>query len=378
MEVPFRFEVAVRGNAVSGWFFNGEERVTSSSGSLDAGHLVLDFDSYARRLDVTLQPDGSLVGLYAPSIPGSTAVAYPFHAARTPAAAGGAASASPAAAPPSIAGLWIVPAESRKAGEKAWRLIVRQHGDEVSAAILRVDGDSGALTGHWRDGKLVLSHFDGARPALIDLEPGSDGTLALEVHSPDGADRTLTAYRARSAARQGIEAADPTRHTSVVDLKAPFQFRFPDLAGHVIANTDPRFRGKVMVIDVAGSWCPNCHDEAPLLEALYRKYRARGLEVITLAFEEPEQLADPVRLRAFVRDFGLEYTVLLAGSPQELHDKLPQATGLDAYPTTFFIGRDGRVRGVHAGFAAPATGAFNTRLKEEFATTIERLLAEKG
>jgi hypothetical protein len=60
-----------------------------------------------------------------------------------------------------------------------------------------------------------------------------------------------------------------------------------------------------------------------------------------------------------------------------LHAKLPQAVGLDAYPTTFFVGRDGRVRAVHAGFAAPATGAFNADLKNDFTARIEKLLAER-
>jgi hypothetical protein len=111
---------------------------------------------------------------------------------------------------------------------------------------------------------------------------------------------------------------------------------------------------------------------------MYRKYHARGLEIVTLNFEDsPEQLANPIRLRAFIKDFGIQYIVLQAGTTQQLHDKLPQAVNLDAYPTTFFVGRDGLVRGAHAGFAAPATGEFNAELKKSFATTIEQLLGEK-
>jgi hypothetical protein len=84
-----------------------------------------------------------------------------------------------------------------------------------------------------------------------------------------------------------------------------------------------------------------------------------------------------VRLRAFVQDFGLKYTVLLAGTTDDVHTKVPEAVNLDAFPTTFFLGRDGRVRKVHAGFAAPATGSFNTQLKHDFTAQIERLLGEK-
>jgi thiol-disulfide isomerase/thioredoxin len=375
LRVPCRFGLAVDGDHVSGWFYNGRERVTSTSGSLDSQHLVLEFASYARRLDVSLDADGDLVGSYGPNTPGVNGQTYAFRAERAPER--GRDAANEAATAPRIAGLWIVPTQSHKANENAWRLIVSQTGAEVSAAILRVDGDTGALTGSWHHGALLLSHFDGARPALIEVNPGPQGTLALRIRGTDGVDQTLTAYRATDAQARGLpEAADPARHTQVANAAEPFQFSFTDLGGRLVTNSDPRFRGKVLVIDVAGSWCPNCHDEAPLLETLYRKYRRRGLEVVTLAFEEEDQLANPTRLRAFVRDFGLDYTVLLAGTPQQLHEKLPQAVGLDAYPTTFFIGRDGRVRAVHAGFAAPATGEFNRNLKRDFTSTIEKLLAE--
>jgi thiol-disulfide isomerase/thioredoxin len=374
MQVPFRFGIAAGRGKVAGWFFNGDERVISTAGSLDGKHLSLDFATYARRLDVTENDDGSLTGVYAPTTPGSKAQPYAFHARHAATAA-----ASSSAAVPSIAGLWLIPTEGRKAGEKAWRLVVRQSAADVSAAILRVDGDTGALTGRWRDGGLLLSHFDGARPSLIEVTAAADGSLQLLVRDAHGADVSLHAYRPEQAQAKGLpDAADPARHTSINDADEPFHFRFPNLDGQLISSTDNRFRGKVLVIDVAGSWCPNCHDEAPFLEALYRKYHRRGLEVVTLAFEESEQLVNPFRLRAFIKDYDIDYTVLLAGTPEQLHDKLPQAVGLDAFPTTFFVGRDARVHGVHAGFAAPATGAFNTRLKREFTLQIEQLLDVKA
>ena len=373
IQVPFQFGISVTGSKAEGWFFNGTERVASTSGTFEAGHLRLEFPSYARRLDATLNGDGTLSGTYSVTTPGSTATPYPFHAAP-----GHGRDTLAHEKAPSISGLWLIPAQSRKAGEKAWRLIVRQSGTNVSAAILRVDGDTGALTGVWHEGKLVLSHFDGARPALIEVTPGPGGTLQLVLHGTHGTDENLTAYRTGDAKSKGLpEAADPLQHTGVANPSEPFQFSASDLQGHVVSSTDARFRGKVLVVDIAGSWCPNCHDEAPFLQQLYRKYHRKGLEIVTLSFEEKEQLADPTRLRAFIKNFGLEYTVLLAGTTDDLHTKVPQATNLDAYPTTFFIGRDGRVRSVHAGFAASATGDFNTRLKKDFAAQIERLLAEK-
>jgi thiol-disulfide isomerase/thioredoxin len=373
IQVPFQFGIAQTATGVSGWFFNGDERVVSDSGQLNSGHLVLEFPTYGRRIDAQLDGSGTFTGSYGPAALGSTLRTYPFSAQRA------GSEHTRAGKAPSIDGLWIVTADSQKAGEKSWRFIVHQTGAQIRAAILRVDGDTGALTGSWQDGRFVLSHFDGARPLLLEVTPAPNQAITVLLRNSNGSDVTLTGYRAADARARGIpDAADPTRHTGVKDPAQPFQFSFPNLNGQLVSNTDSRFRGKVVVVDIAGSWCPNCHDEAPFLETLYRKYHARGLEIVTLSFEEPEQYANPVRLRAFVKDFGLDYTVLLAGTLDELHAKVPQAVDLDAYPTTFFVGRDGLVKSVHAGFAAAATGSFNTQLKRDFTATIEKLLADKA
>ncbi len=120
-------------------------------------------------------------------------------------------------------------------------------------------------------------------------------------------------------------------------------------------------------------------DEAQFLVQLDRKYRDRGLAIVALDFEEPEQQEDGLtRARAFIKKYGVQYTYLIAGSPVEIWEKVPQAVNLNSWPTTFFIGRDGRVKKIHAGFASPASGAFHAQVTEEFASTVERLLAENA
>src|SRR5580765_7212520 len=169
LEVPFRFELSGSGANVKGSFFNGDDKTTSTSGTLENGKLVLNFDELGTKLEATLK-DGRLEGQYSR---GTRGAPYPFAAKRfTPAAAG-------ETNAPSIAGLWNVQVGKSSKGEAAWQLIVRQAGAEASAAILRVDGDTGTLTGTYRDGKFVLSHFSGARPLRLELTPNADGTLAL-------------------------------------------------------------------------------------------------------------------------------------------------------------------------------------------------------
>jgi len=245
----------------------------------------------------------------------------------------------------------------------------------VSAVILRIDGDTGTLTGRYSDGKFALSHFSGARPLRLELTPGADGALAVVQNT----DKPLTALRAEQATAKGLpQPSDPTRFTSVKDPTEPFRFSFPDLEGKIVSNTDPRFAGKVVIVAIGGSWCPNCHDETPFLVELYKKYKKQGLEIVELSFEEEAQIKNPVRVRAFNKRYGVEYTVLIPGEPKELNDKVPQGVNLNSFPTTFFLGRDGRVRSAHAGFAGKASGKFHTELKEEVTALVERLLAEKN
>jgi len=365
IEVPFRFEIAGSGTAIKGSFFNGDEKVTSTTGSFENGALTLSFDEYGTKVEATLK-DGRLEGQYSR---GTRGAPYPFQAKRfAPAPVGD-------APIPPIAGLWNIQVGKSSKGEAAWQLIVRQSGAEASAAILRVDGDTGTLTGTYRDGKFVLSHFSGARPLRLELTPASDGTLSVVQNK----DNPFTAVRADQARAKGLpQPSDPSRFTSVKDPTEPFRFSFPDLNGRVVSNTDDKFRGKVVIVSISGSWCPNCHDEAPFLGELYKKYRSRGLEIVSLSFEEEAQLKNPVRLRAFMKRYGIEYTVLIPGEPKDLAERVPQGVNLSSFPTTFFIGRDGRVRAVHAGFPGKASGEFHTQAKEESTATVERLLAESA
>lgn len=360
--IPFSLQLTQTPTAVKGSFYDGAALANPSTrGSFRDGALHLEFDSHASRLDARYER-GVLRGTYG---------ALPFEARphRAVATRGDAA--------PAIAGVWEIPVDTAK-GEKAWRLIVKQSAGQTFATILRIDGDTGTLNGRFDGTRFKLSRFAGERPGLLEDTPQADGSLALVLFDQSGR-REFKALRPEQARRAGLAApTDPTRHTSVRDPKERFRYGGVDLAGAAVDNTNPRFKGKVVLLNIMGSWCPNCHDEAAFLASLDAKYRARGLEVVGLDFEQPEQLQTLGRLKAFIARYGLKYTVLVAGEPKDLNAKLPQAVGLNAWPTTFFIARDGTVRSVHVGFPSRGSGAFDVKARADISREIETLLAERG
>jgi thiol-disulfide isomerase/thioredoxin len=370
-EIPFKLGFSGTGSEVKGWFFNGEDKLISSGGTYENGSLVLNFDSYLGVLKLTLK-DGALDGDWSTSRGGRAGAGTPVHAVRdTPQSA-------PKTPAPKVAGVWVIEDVKSSKGEKAWNLVVTQKGNDVTASILRVDGDTGALTGGWRDGKFVVSHFDGSRPALWTITPLENGTLSVDQGSGRGGG-TVIAIKPEEVKAKGLaEPTDANAFTTVKDPTQPFPFSFPDLDGKIVSSTDARFQGKVVLINITGSWCPNCHDEAPFLAEVYNKYHSKGLEIVALSFEEADQVANPTRLRAFIKQNDIKYTVLLGGETNSAKEKLTQAQNWNAWPTTFFVGRDGLVKGAHAGFPSSGSGILYEKEKKEFVERVEKLLAENA
>jgi thiol-disulfide isomerase/thioredoxin len=391
--IPFRLDISGSGPTLKGTLYDGfRPYENTTSATFEDGKLVLNLEHYLTTITATLQ-DGKLVGNVVAQNRENRAD-YGFVATRhvdVPAAV---------ANVPSIAGSWEIPLDAPTSkGEHAFRFIVEQKGAEVAASILRVDGDTGSYSGAYRDGKWVLSHYDGSRPGVIEVTPTKEGTLeivqrverpqqaAASTHEksyggetvPDGRyAQKLVAYRPEVARAKGLpEPANFLTHTTVRDPKEKFTFNFPDVEGKLVSSEDPRFKGKVIVAVVTGTWCPNCHDEAQYLVQLDKKYRDKGLAIVALDFEEPEQQGSLARVHAFVKQYGVKYPSLIAGAPAEMWEKVPQLVNLNTWPATVFVGRDGTVRAVHSGFASPASGQFNAQLKKEFTERIEQLLAEQ-
>ena len=359
--VPFRFDLATSGTSATGTLFNGEQQVASTTGTYHNDRLQLHFDSFDSDLVASFH-GGSLNGTYTRHY-GKKDRVFPFTA--TPFTEPQFTSAQPAA----VEGAWRLTGDG---GKEIWTLNIDRQGHALTGAILRLDGDTGALNGFVDANKFTLSHFSGARPTLIEGNYQADGTLAVTVDREDH----LTGVRESEAARKKLAAPPDTfASTSVKDKSQPLAFQFPDRTGRVF--TAANFRGKPLIVSVGGTWCPNCMDEAPFLVDLYRRYHSQGLEIAGINFETGEQAYNRARVQSFIQRFAIPYPILIAGPPDDAAKELPQLNNFAAFPTTIFVGRDGLVKGIHDGFASVATGNEHEKLKQETDAIVERLIAEK-
>jgi thiol-disulfide isomerase/thioredoxin len=232
----------------------------------------------------------------------------------------------------------------------------------VTGILEPVSGDTGLLHGSvYTDSSghthFHLSRFDGIHVLALDGDFQPDGSLKGQL-AGTASSTPFTAKRGKDAA-----SANPNELagglTKVKDPQQPFRFGGTDLSGKSVDQGSAQFKDKAVIVDVFGTWCPNCHDEAPILEKIYRKYHSQGLEIVGLAYEYTDDTARNLRqIEVYRAKYGITFPLLLAGTTAEgqIEKTLPQLVNFGAYPTTIFVGRDGRVHAIHAGFAGPSTG----------------------
>lgn len=245
----------------------------------------------------------------------------------------------------------------------------------LEGVVLSNSGDYGLFSGESFADSFKLQHFDGTFVFMFTGQIRSD-TLRGIFHAGLKTETPFLAVRST-----GKPHLTPPTEVTRADTLGPFRFSYPDLTGKIVSNDDSVFRGKVLVVDLFGTWCATCHDSAPTLVQLYHDYHGKGLEIVGLGYEvSGDSAVDLPLIRRYRDKFRIPFTLLLAGRNDvaAVQAAQPQLSGFTAFPTTLFIGRDGRVREVHAGFYGPTTGALHDAAVAGFRREIELLLGEQG
>lgn len=377
-ELPFTLRIARRGDVLSAVIVNGAEQAPASAVSVAGSSVTIRFDWYDSAITADVSSNGkTMTGVWTKT--GSTGRSrMPFGATRgeqprfRPVVAASRASFN------DVSGIWKATFVDSQGLSPARGEFHQDPGtSHVVGTFLTPTGDDRYLEGSFENGVLRLSTFDGAHAFLFQARASRDGTLAGDYWSRDSYHATWSAARTDDA---GATLPDGWKDVALTNADGRFQFRFPDLAGNPVALSDERFRGKVVLVNIFGSWCPNCNDEAPLLAAWDRQYRHQGLEIVGLAYELTGNGArDREMVRRFAKRHGIDYTLLLAGvsDKSKASATLPDITRVLAFPTSIFIGRDGRVRKIYSGFAGPGTGDHFDTLQKTTESLLRTMLGEK-
>ncbi|NNU33904.1 TlpA family protein disulfide reductase [Mucilaginibacter sp. S1162] len=135
-------------------------------------------------------------------------------------------------------------------------------------------------------------------------------------------------------------------------------FTFKDVNGKKVSLSDTRYKNKVVIVQILGSWCPNCMDETAYMVDYYRKFHSKGVEVIGLAYERTTDPAKSQRtVKQLINRFSIPYPILLTGYTPAKGDpakSLPMMKDILGFPTTIIVDKKGDVRKIHTGFTGPA------------------------
>lgn len=366
---PFLFEVSDAGSDVASvTLFNGVERVKLDSVHFQSDTLIIPIASYDAYIEGIVSGDlieGKFIKNYIENDPG-----VPFHATF-----GVKERFSPSGSIPDtpVDGKWDMLFISEKGDTTRNVGIFKSENNIVTGSILTNSGDLRFLEGVYTESGVDLSAFGGLSPYLIELRFSDESSFEGKFYTTRGVTEIV------GTRNDYAELADPY---SLAQLKPGFNslgFNLPNLDGQNVSLDDERYRGKVVVVSILGSWCPNCLDEMEFLAPWYDENRERGVEIIGIAFERKDDFDyAKTALTRLKNRYGANYEILFGGQVgrESVANALPEVENFSSYPTTLFIDKKGAVRKIHTGFNGPATGLFYEEFKRDFNSLINSLLSE--
>jgi thiol-disulfide isomerase/thioredoxin len=252
-----------------------------------------------------------------------------------------------------------------------------QSGDKLTGSFLTPTGDYRFLEGIVTGDSLKLSTFDGSHAytfyAKITSAEKITGGVYLAGYSGK---ETWSAVKDKN-----VKEPEQEQPTKLKPGESKLNFTFNDLEGKPVSINDERFKNKVVIVQLMGSWCPNCMDETKFLSDFYNKYRSKGVEIVSLAYEYSTDIERSRKsLGKFQKLFNVQYPMLITGvtstDEQKTEKTLPQLTPIQSFPTSIFLDRKGNVREVHSVFYGPGTKQYFEEYKKIFTNIVEGLLKE--
>jgi len=377
ISVPFNFEVA-KGDSEAPVLTatNGERRDDFKVKHISADSIQVSLNTFETAWFAKVEQDGSLSGVQKSLIAGSNGRILPFtaQAGKSYRFVEPGKEVKPNA---DISGKWVIKIKSNASasGKPAPDRVAvfEQKGNKLSGIILTVSGDSRELEGNVQGDEFELSGFTGSSPAYVKGKIIDGKTISGSI----GASKEPIQF-------EGIKddhAALPDAY-ALTFLKPGYDkldFTFPDINGKQVSLSDEKYKGKVVIIEIMGTWCPNCIDQVQFLAPWYKENKSKGVEAIALAFEAKDDLQFAKNTLTKLKNrYDIQYDLLFAGKVggDIVAEKLPAIDKFLAYPTTIIVGRDGKVKEIHTGFSGKGTGQFYDDYVKKWNTDLARLISE--
>lgn len=257
--------------------------------------------------------------------------------------------------------------------------VFKQSGNRVTGTFLTETGDYRFLEGSAQNSNLSLSCFDGSHAFLFFMntpnKTGKADNLDGKVFYGITGTENFTAVR-----NDKFQLKDPESITALKNPNEKIYFTFPDLENKKVSLADEKYKNKAVIIQIMGSWCPNCMDETAYLSKVYKQFNHDGLEIIALAYERTDNFekakSNVLRLK---KRFGVDYDILITGltGKAKANESLPFFNSISAFPTTIILDREHNVKSVYTGFSGPATGKEYEHYKLKMENLLTQLLIKK-
>jgi peroxiredoxin len=372
-KVPFNFEF--KGKDPEHAIFtllNGTRRDDFHVQKLGKDSVFVKMNTYDAALVAKINDDGTLSGEYRSLVPGFRGNSLPFIAehGKSYRFVEPGKDVAPAA---NLTGKWEFKVYSKEQVPNKVA-ILKQTGNKLTGVIMQVTGDSRELEGTVQGDEFVLSGFTGPSPKIYRGKINADGTLSGEIGAGIYDNTKFDAVKDDKA-----ELPDPYKLTFLKEGYKKLDFTFPDLTGKPVSLSDDKYKGKVVIIEIVGTWCPNCTDQTVFLSPWFNKNQKRGVEAIAIGFEQKDSLAYAQYTLGKLRDkYNIKYDILFGGLADKklVSQKLPSLNKFVAFPTTIIIDRKGEVREIYTGYTGTVTGKYYKDYEKKFNTLLDQLLAE--
>jgi len=373
--VVFNIEVAKENNETVFYIINADERIKVTPIMVTNDSVNFSMPTFESTFKTKRNNDGSLRGTWIKGTAGDfqnwVFYAIPNQNFRF--------AKNQGSAKYNITGKWDVTLSKPDATPRKALAEFEQDGDRITGSFLTTTGDYRYLEGVVTGDSLKMSTFDGAHAYTFYAKIADDDKIVGGLY--------LAGYNGKETwtAKKDDDVKEPVQEqpTKLKPGQSKLNFSFKDLNGNPVSINDDRFKNKVVVVQLMGSWCPNCLDETKFLSDFYNKYRSRGFEIVSLAYEYTTDWDRSVKsLSKFQKLFNVQYPMLITGvtSTDELKTEktLPQLTPIRSFPTSIFLDRKGNVKEVHSVFYGPGTKKYFDEYTKIFTAIVEGLLKEKS